>query len=140
MALASNGIDSVGARARVDTTCFTDLFDAFGAEIDRGGLAVFRRAHLKPGMGVFSDAIREPADSIGWWGACIPRAPVFEDAGTVPNHPRHRTTTGQEVTIAERIACGHAVGSNQRVVSDPFDEAEQHRSVDHLDLHQLLPG
>ena len=58
----------------------------------------------------------------------------------MPNHPRHRTTAGQEVTIAERIAGDHAVGSDQRVVSDPLDETEQRRSIDHLDFHQLLPG
>lgn len=58
----------------------------------------------------------------------------------MPNHPRHRTTTGQEVTIAKRIAGDHAVGSNQWVVSDPFDETEQCWSIDHLHLHQLLPG
>lgn len=66
MASASSGIDSAGTRARVDTARLTDLFDAFGAEVDRGGLAVFLRAHLKPGMGVFSDALGEPTDSIGW--------------------------------------------------------------------------
>ena len=66
MAPASSGIDSAGTRARVDTARLTDLFDALGTEVDRGGLAVFRRAHLKPGMGVFFDAIGEPADSICW--------------------------------------------------------------------------
>ena len=35
----------------VPGTLLTDL--CLGAEIDRGSLAVFRRAHLKPGMGVF---------------------------------------------------------------------------------------
>src|SRR5437763_497230 len=34
----------------------------------------------------------------------------------------------------------HAVGSDQGVVSDSFDEAEQRRPIYHLDLHQLLPG
>ena len=65
MALASSGIDSIGARIRVDTARFIDLFDALRAEVDRDGLAVFLRAHVKPGMRVFSDAIREPANSIG---------------------------------------------------------------------------
>ena len=58
----------------------------------------------------------------------------------MPNHPRHRTTTGQEVTIAEGIAGDHAIGSDQGVGSDSLDETEQRRSIDHLDFHQLLPG
>ncbi len=58
----------------------------------------------------------------------------------MPNHPRHRTTTGQEVTIAEGIAGDHAVGSDQGVGSDPLDETEQRRPIDHLDLHEVLPG
>ncbi len=44
------------------------------------------------------------------------------------------------MTIAEGIAGDHAVGSDQGVGSDPLDETEQRRSIDHLDLHQFLPG
>src|SRR5437588_9475352 len=113
MAPTSSGIDSVGTGARVDTARLTDLCDAFGAEVNRGGLAVFLRAHLKPGMGVFSDAIGKSAESVSRCGACIRRLPIFEDASAMPNHPRHRTTTGQEVTIAERIAGDNSVGSDQ---------------------------
>src|SRR5438132_346419 len=65
VALTSGGIDSVVANARVDTASFTDLLVAFGAEVDRGCVAIFLCAHLKPGVGVFFDAICEPADTIG---------------------------------------------------------------------------
>src|SRR5207248_6923375 len=123
----------------VDTTRFTDLFDAFGTEVDRGSLAVFLRAHFKPGVGVCVDLVGESSQSISCWGTRIARTPILEDTSTMPNHPRHRSTTGQEVTIAKGIASNYTVGSNQRVVANPFDETEQCRSIDHLDLHQLLP-
>src|SRR5437016_426785 len=65
---------------------------------------------------------------------------MVEYAGTVSNHPCHSSTAGHEMSIAKGITGNHAVGSNQGVVSDPFNEAEQCRSIDHLDLHQLLSG
>ena len=58
----------------------------------------------------------------------------------MPYHPRHRPTTGQEVTVAKGIAGDYPVGSDHGVVPNPFDETEQRWSVDHLDLHQFLPG
>ena len=64
MALTSSGIDSIGTHARINTARLTDLFDAFGTEVDRDGLAVFLRAHLKPGMGVLYDAIGKSAESL----------------------------------------------------------------------------
>lgn len=63
--MTPSGIDSVGAGARIVPTRPIDLFNAFGAEIDWNGLAIFFRAHLEPGMGIFFNAIRERADSIG---------------------------------------------------------------------------
>ena len=84
--MAASGVNRVGTLIRVNTACLTDLFDAFGSEVDRGGLAVFRGAHLQPASRVFSDAICESAQRITWCGTRIPRLPVRKDAGAVANH------------------------------------------------------
>ena len=77
MALPSRGINRIGTLACVDPTRLTDLFDAFGSEVDGGGLTIFLRAYLKPRMGVFADAIGELAYGIGWCDVLISCLPVL---------------------------------------------------------------
>src|SRR5579884_4393856 len=103
MALTASGVNLVSANIGVDAAGLIDLFDAFGAEVDRGGLAVFRCAHLKPCQCIFFDTVGKPTDGLGRRGACIPLFPVCEDTVAMSDHPCHCSATGQEVAVTERI-------------------------------------
>src|ERR1017187_5621323 len=58
----------------------------------------------------------------------------------MPDHSRHRAAAGEEMPVAEGVAGHYAVGGDQRIGSDPLDETEQLRPIDHLDLLQLISG